>query len=144
MRLSDIWGSGLPFIPNPRSPEISSRGYSTGVYNSNGNPGSSTVTVIWGGSFANYTVIWSGNCSRSVNASCADLPRIPTCPRIARRCICEYLFHRRRQKLMWRQFNRGNPRFCLRRQIRDFSRCLATQYLLVPLSSCFDFYLTYL
>ena len=65
--ISDVWGSRFPFIPNPRDPEISIRWSSTGPDNSNGNPGSDTVTGRWGGSFDDSTVNLSVNWSLSVN-----------------------------------------------------------------------------
>ena len=48
--LSEIWGSGFPFIPNPRAPDCFSGQVSTIVASSNGNNGYNTVTGRWVGS----------------------------------------------------------------------------------------------
>ena len=125
--ISDIWGSVLPFIPNPRAPDISSGWGSNVSSSSNGNTGSSNINGSWGGSFSNPTFNLSGNWSVSIDASPADLSRSPTCPHVYRRRIRKYLLHPRRQQHLWRQFNRGNPWVRLRRENTDFSDDPASQ-----------------
>ena len=83
IRISEIWGSRLPFITDPRVPDCFSVWVCTGAAISNVNPGSSTVTGSWGGSFAHPTVNWSVNWIGSVNTSPADFPRSTICPHIA-------------------------------------------------------------
>ena len=125
--LSKIWGSGFPFIPSPRAPDISSGWGSTGDANSNGNPGFTIVTGIWGGSFSNSTMNCSGNWSGYVNSIPCYLLWSPTCSCFDQRLIRNDLLHCRRQHCLWRQFNRANPRVCQRSQNRYFSDCLATK-----------------
>ena len=127
IRLSEIWGCGFPFIPNTRAPEISCGWGSTGAANSNGNPGSAISTGIWGGSFANSTVNWIGNCSVFINASPDNSQRIPPCPCVDQRRVHDDFFLCSHQKHLWHQYNRDNPRVYRRRQIRYFSDRLATQ-----------------
>ena len=76
----DIWGSGFPFIPKPRATYCFNWWGITGDTISNGNPGSSAVTGIWGESFDNSTVNWSENWNGSINASPDDLPQSPIFP----------------------------------------------------------------
>ena len=123
----DTWGSGLPFIPNPRDPESFSGWGITGAESSNVNPGFSTVTGSWGGSFADSAVNLSVNSSGSFNASPDDSRQSPILPHIYRHRVHKYLLRCRRQHSLWRQFNR----VCWRRQDRDFSNCPATKKKLV-------------
>ena len=83
--LSEIWGSVLLHISNPRDPEATSGWCNTGSINSTGgwvgssvytiNPGSNIFTRRLGGSFADSTVTWGG----SDNSSPAGSPRSTVC-----------------------------------------------------------------
>ena len=81
--MSEICGSGFPYIANHRAPEAT-RGWGstdsanfTGIWGrSSVNPGSNNSTGSWGRSSTNSIVNWGS----SVKYSYDNSPRSPVCP----------------------------------------------------------------
>ena len=123
--LSQIWGSGLPYIFNIWAHvEATGWGSSSNGNPGSGTPGSITVTVRWGGRFAHSTFNWILNWDGSVNASPVDFPRSPVSPCVARRCVCKDLIRLRHQQRLWSQSNCQDHR---RRQDIESSNVTETQ-----------------
>ena len=92
----DIWGGGLPFIPNLMA-QVEATGWGSISNNYN---------QSWGGSFTNTKSITNVPWGGFVDARPDYLPRRPVSPRVSRRRVCKYFLCCRRHQSLWRQYNR--------------------------------------
>ena len=92
--ISEIWGRGLSFIPNPRVTYCFRGWCSTGAASFNGNPCSITFTGIWGGIFSTSNLNWIGNWNGSVSTNPTDFPWSQFFPCITQRRVRKYFFQR--------------------------------------------------